>query len=161
MRATALVACRGWGRHQWISVDHSWLASKPINQQNPHKIHLQRAESIISVWVLLQRSPMFDCRPSWSNESGPVHLSRSKRGYSCWTMRTSAHKGSWKLWVKFVFNNTSCVCIFALKNKLGLSEGGKARTPSWMANLADWPPNLADWPPNLAQEKMLKIIFFN
>ena len=55
--------------------------------------------------VLLQRSPMFDCRPSWSNESGPVHLSRSRRGYSCWTMRTSAHKGSWKLWVKFVFNN--------------------------------------------------------
>ena len=36
-------------RHQWEGcVDQSWLSSKPIDQQNPHKIHLQRAESIIS-----------------------------------------------------------------------------------------------------------------
>ena len=56
--------------------------------------------------VLLQRSPMFN----WLNVEevlvGPVHLSRSRRGYSCWIRRSSyyssAHKDSWKLWVIWI-----------------------------------------------------------
>ena len=59
----------------------------------------------------------------------------------------------WIFWIDGICN------LVKLKRSPVYNEGGKAQTPSWMANLADWPPNLADWPPNLAQEKMLKIIF--
>ena len=45
-------------RHQWEGcVDQSWLSSKPIDQQNPHKIHLQRAESIISEGGVITEKP--------------------------------------------------------------------------------------------------------
>ena len=41
----------------------------------------------------------------WSGGSRPVHLSWSRSRHSPWTMRSSAHIGSWKRWVRFVFNN--------------------------------------------------------
>ena len=38
-------------------VDHSWLVPVTIDQQNPHKIHLQRAESTLSKGgVIIERT---------------------------------------------------------------------------------------------------------
>ena len=79
-------------RHQWVGV---WITPglllDPLISRTrvPHKIHLQRAESIISeggvitemthVWLVVSWSSEsgsvhFYCRWSWSRESGTVHL---------------------------------------------------------------------------------------
>ena len=103
--AQQLCGCLSANLHQ-IGVDTSSLVPNPPTNRirdEYDSICKELSQSSLKE-VLLQRRPMYDCRPSWSNESGPVHLIRSRRGYSCWNMRTSAHKDSWKLWVKFEFN---------------------------------------------------------
>ena len=95
-----------------VGFSPGFLLNPSINRTRIRSICREPSQSSLKE-VLLQRRPMYDCRPSWSNESGPVHLSRSRRGYSCWNMRTSAHKDSWKLYiqnrVEFVFNNITYI----------------------------------------------------
>ena len=73
-------------RHQWVGVwiTPGLLLNPSINRTRIRSICRELSQSSLKE-VLLQRSPMFDCRWSWSSESGPVHLGRSGEGYDAST----------------------------------------------------------------------------